>query len=160
MPLKLLSVVCVCAIAAAYAFAASAVAGISQTNPARAATKYLAPSTVSPACRSDARRRSACRVIREFFRAVNAREFASACTLLGERLRSETYGMPCERFLALAVPEPMRWGILGARRASSGVSVLVALGQSELDHIRMRRHLAYVDYEGGALRILDTRLVA
>jgi hypothetical protein len=158
MQLKLLAGTVAIGVAAAL-LAGSAAAKTPESNPARSASKYLTPSTVSAACRSDAPRRSACQLIRRFFRAMNSREFASACTLLGERLRSETYGMPCARFLALGMPEPMPWGILGARRTGCGVSVVVALGQSELDHIRMRRHLALVGPEHGKLRIVETRLV-
>ncbi|HEY4621742.1 MAG TPA: hypothetical protein VIG93_08580 [Gaiellaceae bacterium] len=158
MQLKLLAGTVAIGFAAAV-LAGSAAAKVPESNPARSVSKYLTPSTVSAACRSDARRRSACALISRFFRAMNSGEFASACSLLGEVLRSETYGMSCPRFLALGLPEPMPWGIAGARRTGSGVAVVVTLGQSELDHIRMRRHLALVGPEHGTLRILETRLV-
>ena len=157
MQLRLLGTICTVAVVCAVS--ALATAGVARSSPTGAASKYLVPTTVSRACQRDTQRRSACELIRRFFRAMNSREFANACTLLGKRLRSETYGMTCRRFLALGMPEAMPWGILGAQRAGTGASILVTLGQSELDHVRMRHHRAYVDVEGGRLRILDTQLV-
>ena len=146
------------AIAIAGVFAGSASAEIAQSRPTDAA-KYLAPSTVSSRCRSDASRLAACGVIIRFFRALNSSLFKTACTLLGERLRDENCGLGCPRFLSAGYPEPMPWGILGVRRGGSGIAVLVALGQSELGHIRTRLHYARVDFESGRLRILETWLV-
>jgi hypothetical protein len=141
-------------------FAGSAPAAIAELRPPDAASKYLAPSTVSRTCRNDASRLAACGIVTRFFRALNSSRFETACTLLGERLRDESRGLGCPRFLSTIYPEPMPWGILGARLSGSGIAVLVALGQSELDHIRMRHHLARVDLERGRLRILETRLVS
>jgi hypothetical protein len=131
----------------------------SATPPTRAGSALVEPAIVSPGCQKDARRRAACGIIESFFRALNSGRFTTACTLLGVRLRGENRGLGCPRFLSAGYPEPMPWGILGARRAGSGVSVLVMLGQSELDHIRMRHHRAYVDVERGRMRILETRVV-
>jgi hypothetical protein len=128
------------------------------SSPRGSAATYLAPSIVSPECRRDAGRVAACGVITRFFRALNSRRFEAACALLGARLRDENRGLGCPLFLSV-YPEPMPWGILGARRSSAGAVVLVALGQSELDRIRMRHHRALVDYERGRLRILETRFV-
>ena len=115
---------------------------------------------MADACRSDVNRREACHVVERFFRAMNARRFGVACSLLGSELRGVTYGYTCTKFLRLGMPTPMPWGILGVRRTGANVSVLVTLGQSELDHIRMRRHLAVIGMESGRLRILDTKLVS
>jgi hypothetical protein len=146
------------ALATSAAVAASASAHVEKA-PARTVAAYLTPSTLSTDCRLDARRRAACRTVGGFFRAVNSRQFESACSLLGERLRSDTYGFTCPRFLALGSPEAMPWGILGARRAGAGVSILVTLGQSELGRTRLRQHRAFVALENGHTRILATRLV-
>jgi hypothetical protein len=146
------------AIGAAATLAAPAWAGVTQSSPARAGS-YLTPTTVSSDCSRGRRQSSACRVVSEFFRAMNSQRYTDACALLGERLRSETHGMPCRRFLALGMPEAMPWGILEAHSAGRGVSVLVALGVSELDHVRMLRHRAFVAPEGRTLRILTTRVV-
>jgi hypothetical protein len=148
------------ALAAASALAtALAATSSASTPPNRAASPFVEPSSVSPACGRDAHRHAACGVIATFFRAVNSGRFGTACSLLGAQLKTETYGLTCERFIEVGVPEPMPWGILGAAASGSGVVVLVALGQSELDHIRMRRHRALVDVEGGRLRILRTQIV-
>ena len=146
------------ALVASAVVAASASAHVAK-SPARTVAAYLTPSTLSSDCQLDARRHAACRTVGSFFRAVNSRRFESACSLLGERLRSDTYGFTCPRFLALGSPEPMPWGILGARPAGAGVSVLVTLGQSELGRTRMRKHRALVALEDGHARILATRLV-
>jgi hypothetical protein len=143
----------------ATALASSARATDTSSNP-NAAANYLTPSVVSQACHSDKQRDATCHVIERFFRAMNSRRFTVACSLLGTELRSVTYGYACPEFLRVGMPEPMPWGILDARRIGARVAVLVTLGQSELDHIRMRRHRAVVGVEHGALRILETKLVA
>lgn len=148
---------------AAAAVAVLLVAASSASNvvapPARAASPFVEPSSVSPACRRDASRRAACWVISTFFRAVNSGEYATACSLLGERLRTDTHGMTCPRFMAAGAPEPVPWGILEARLSPPQVVIRVLLGQRELDHVRLRHHLAYVGLEGGKRKILETRLV-
>jgi len=159
MKRRILSVVALVAVAAAGSIPASALSESWQSRPSRATAKYLAPSTFSPECRRGASRTAACGVIVRFFRALNSGQFGSACALLGEQLRDQNRGLGCPRFLSVGYPEPMPWGILGARRSGSGAVVLITLGQSELDHIRMRRHLAYVAFEGGRLRILETKLL-
>jgi hypothetical protein len=139
----------------ALAFTASAAA----TAPARQPAAFAEPTAVSAACRADERRGAACTLVQTFFRAVMTRRYAKACSLLGEKLRTATGGGACPRFIAWGVPEPMPWSIVGAVPLTSGVAVLVDLGQSELDRLRMRRHRAYVDLEAGRLKILDTRIV-
>jgi hypothetical protein len=140
------------------AAAALPYSGSAQSGP-KGTARYLTPRTVSSECRTDVSRLAACAVIRRFFRALNSRRFETACALLGERLRGENRGLGCPRFLSAGYPEQMPWGIVGARHAGSGVAVLVALGQSELGHVRMRLHRAHVDSERGRLRILETHLV-
>jgi hypothetical protein len=127
--------------------------------PDGASSPFLAPTTMSHACGSGARY-AACGVVARFFQSVNSREYTAACGLLGARLRSESYGMTCERFIRAGSPEPMPWGIVDARATGHGVVVQVTLGQTELDHIRMRHHRAFVGVERGQLRILSTRLVS
>jgi hypothetical protein len=143
--------------AASLAFIASAASAA--PPPTRRVASYLTPVTVSSECRSDTARRAACDVVTRFFHELNSGRFASACAVLGERLRDDNRGLGCPRFLSAGYPERMPWGIVRAQHAGSGVAVLVTLGQSELGHIRMRRHRAYVDVEGGRLQILETRLV-
>lgn len=131
-----------------------------RTPPSRTSSRYVEPSTVSSACGRDAPRQAACEVVQHFFRAVNSRRFTGACELLGTMLRSDTMGLTCQQFVEVGVPEPVPWGILGARRTGRGVVVSISLGQSELDHIRIRHHRAFVGLEDGHLRILWTKLVA
>lgn len=138
----------------------SATAAAGAHGPSRATTSYLTPSTVSPACQRTARQRAACTLVRSFFHAANGRRFGAACSMLGQELRAETYGMTCPDFLAAGVPEAMPWGIVGARTVGSAVVVVVTLGQSELDHIRMRTHRAFVGVESGRLQITRTQIVA
>ena len=137
----------------------SGISSATNAPPARSVSPYVNPSTVSSACRKDARRKAACKLVVTFFRAVHTGRYAAACSLLGEQLRTETGGTSCPAFIAMGLSEPMPWGVLGARLAGPDVAVLVSLGQSELDHIRMRHHLADVGLEAGRLRILDTRIV-
>ena len=129
----------------------------SQTAPAP--SRFLDPVSVSSACTADPRRWAACGVVEGFFRAVNSRHFVRACSHLGSRLREDTYGLSCPRFLAAATPEAVPWGILGAKTTGRVVVVRVELGQSELDRFRMRHHRAYVGVENGGLRIMATQLV-
>ena len=153
--LRGITVLALCAAVLAPA-ASSATTG---RTPTRAAT-YLSPTTMSESCRSDAQARAACGVVTSFFRAVNAGRFEAACMLFGERLQSENYGLGCPAFLRAGAPEAVPWGIIRAASVHGRVNVLVTLGQSELDHFRMRRYLAFVGAEGGRLRILDTKLVS
>jgi hypothetical protein len=150
-------------IATATMAAVAALAGTAAADTVRspqAAPSYMTPTTVSASCGKNADVGSACRVIARFFRAVNSGAFDVACSLLGRRLREDTRGLHCVDFLRAGVPEAVPWGILGARRSETAVSVLVTVGQSELDAWRMRRHRAQVGLERGVLRILATRLVA
>ena len=146
------------AVGVAAIVAASAFAHPSQM-PTLAENAYLTPLTYSEECTLDAGLRSACRLVHSFFRAVNSRRFRTACALLGRRLSSESMGVTCPAFLDAAVPQPVPWGIRGAKRAGSGVSVLVMLGQSELERWHMRQHRVFVGVEDGGLKILATRLV-
>jgi hypothetical protein len=130
----------------------------SHAPPAFARAAYLTPLTYSEDCERDARRKSACGVVHSFFRAVNSRRFATACALLGRRLSSESTGVTCPAFLDAAVPEPVPWGIRGAKRSGSRVFVLVTLG-TELERWHMRKHRLFVGVERGRLRILATKLV-
>jgi hypothetical protein len=143
------------AIAAAMAAAGSA----DGARSPKGAPSFMKPSTISPTCTSSRRAEVACAVVARFFRAVNSRAFVTACSLLGRRLRADTYGLACTEFLRLGVPEPVPWGILAARRSGSATTILVTVGQSELGAWRMRRHRAFVGIEGGAPRILRTQLV-
>ena len=118
--------------------------------------KDLAPTTMSRACELDGRFRAACNVVGRFFRDVNSGRFGAACALLGSELRAETGGTQCRRYLAVAIPEPVRWGILGASVESERVSVLVRLARPELDHTRVVRYSAVIGHEGKGLRILQT----
>jgi hypothetical protein len=136
--------------AAALAFTA---AGHADTS------RYMKPVAYSYACRADLARASACGIVRDFFRSLNSHRYAAACSLLGSRLRDETGGRECARFLAGAVAYPHPWGILGARTTRAGVDTLVTLGQSELGHERMRLWRASVGLERGAARIVATRLL-
>jgi hypothetical protein len=123
------------------------------------APRFLEPTSMSAACASDTRSRAACRVVGDFFRAVNTRRYAAACSLLGAQLRADTHGLPCARFLEAGTPRAVPWGILGARTTGPFAVLLVEVGQSELGNYRMRRHRAFVALDGGALRIVRTEIV-
>ena len=151
-PLVLALAICAAAILAAAAPAGAA-------DPWSDTASYLEPLITSPECTSDARRRSACRLVGRFFRAVNSREFGAACALLGRRLRSDWQGVSCEASLDGLIFTPRPWAILGARIAKNGVSVLLSVGQPELERFWMRKHRVYVAREEGRLRILQTRVV-
>lgn len=129
------------------------------SQPVRTPARFLDPVSMSTACTAGARRRAACAIVAGFFRAVNTRHFVEACSHLGSQLHEETYGLPCPRFLAAGTPEGVPWGIVDAKSSGRGVSVLVELGQPELDRWRMRHHRAYVGFENGVLKILATKLV-
>jgi hypothetical protein len=100
---------------------------------------------------------SACRLIVDYFSALNAGRDRKACSLLGVTLRLETGGPSCPKMLALT--GRTRFEIVGARTAQTGVDVLVNVGIRELDHVRMLGWIAVVGREAGRLRILDTERV-
>jgi hypothetical protein len=148
-----LSIVATTALAGALSTASG-----SPAPPSSTSSRFVEPVSVSTACGTDAHRQAACNVIRGFFRDVNSRRFTVACGFLGVKLRSQTQGLTCEQFVRLG--EAMPWGIVDARTTRHGIVVTISLGQTELDHIRMRRQQAFVGLEGGHLRILGTRLIA
>ena len=148
------------AFVAAALLADSGLASTSAPAPARTSTTYMTPVASSRSCSAGAPQRASCQVVTEFFHAMNSRRFGKACMLLGEQLRSDTHGLSCTRFLALGMPEAMPWGILEAHETGRGVSLLVTLGISELDRVRMLHHRAYVAPENGRLRIVATRVVS
>jgi hypothetical protein len=105
-------------------------------------------------CLGERARASACRLVSDYFAALNAGHTRAACALLGERLRLESGGPSCSDQLAWSVGTPFK--IEGARPAPKGVEVLVSVGFRELDHWRMLAWLASVGRQSGKLRILDT----
>jgi hypothetical protein len=136
------------ALAAALVVAASVTAA-----PGGSATPA---SRLAPTCLSDAGRTSACRLIVNYFSALNAGHSRKACSLLGQQLRIETGGPNCPSVLSMSRGTPFE--IVGARTVPTGVAVLVKAGIHELDHFRMLSWIASVGREGGQLRILDTQL--
>jgi hypothetical protein len=112
------------------------------------------PWTLSDACTRDVQRASACRTVVGYFRAINSGRYETACSLLGERLLAETGGASCPSWLRFGGQK--RYGILGAKKTSGGIAVLVAVDFNELGHARQLDWIAIVGREGGALRILDT----
>jgi hypothetical protein len=131
------------------------------TGPAVAqpqAPRFLEPTSMTEACANDTRSRSACHVVGDFFRALNTSRYRVACSLLGARLRADTHGLSCPRFLEAGTPQAVPWGILGARTSGPFAVLLVEVGQSELGRYRMRRHRAFVGLERGALKIVRTEI--
>jgi hypothetical protein len=157
--MNLRSISTVVLISAAAAFPGAGPAAANQGSAALAVSGHLELVTRSASCDTDVRRRSACRLVHAFFRAVNTRHFGRACALLGRRLSSDTYGVSCQASLDGQVAAPVPWGILEARANRAGISVLVEVGQLGLERIWMRTHRLYVAREDGRLRILETRLV-
>jgi hypothetical protein len=153
------SLVIVVLVGAAAAFPGAGPAAATESPAALAASGQLEPVRRSASCDTDVRRRSACRLVHTFFRAVNTRHFGRACALLGRRLSSDTYGVSCAASLDGQVAAPVPWGILEARVNRAGINVLVEVGQLGLERIWMRTHRLYVAREEGRLRILETRLV-
>lgn len=98
-------------------------------------------------------------LVTRYFRALESNHFGEACLLLGDTLRAESGGAACSSFMRMGKPDPLRWRIIGSRKFGDGVGVRLRLGQSELDHVRMRTWLAIVRLEDGRSKIVETRLL-
>jgi hypothetical protein len=109
-------------------------------------------------CLRSPARASACRLIVDYFEAIDGGEYRRACALLGWELRLETGGRECPSVLAFSRGTPFQ--VMGARAVPHGIAVTVKVGLQELDHYRMLSWRALVARETGRLRILETRLVA
>jgi hypothetical protein len=131
--------------------AACALSVVPQPAPAR-------PAEPSPSCLSGAAARvSACGLIADYFEALDEGRPGRACSLLGAQLRFETGGPLCPRALAVSGGTPHV--IVGVRRTTGGLVVLVDVGIHEFDHYRLLRWAALVGQESGRLKILATRRV-
>jgi hypothetical protein len=115
------------------------------------------PVSVSVQCRIDTARRTGCDLVVSFFRSVNTRRYARACSLLGKTLREKTGGERCPAIIA--ADGPQRYAIRGARIVQSRVGVVVSIWLPEFDHFRELRWLAIIAPERGQLRIIETRPV-
>ena len=135
-------------------------AGAVESGSAEAKAPALAePLAVAPACRRPAAPPSAaCRIVIDFFRAVNTRRYGHACSLLGTALLLRTGGPSCPGLLA--ADGARRYSIRSTRAVQNGTGIVVSVWFRELDHYRELRWLAVVAPEAGRLRIIDTRRIA
>jgi hypothetical protein len=113
-------------------------------------------SKLGPKCFISTPRTSACRLIVEYFGAVNTGHTRKACSLLGRALWLQTGGRTCPQVLSMSRGTPFE--LLDTRTTPKGVAILLKVGLHELDHYRMLSWTALVGREAGKLRILETRL--